>query len=213
MDKINIKNKNNFTKLFGMVSKLYNEGNSNTSESYLIGKKEAYEEILNWFMTSHNGELKYISANSFLNMLQEKLTKTKSAIAQKNIDEIPLQEEEIKQFNFSDIKIADNRKRIGRFANTESLQVYHEPMNEESSVNFPISVGGLLNNIKNNSAKITQPSSNSSVNTVNNIFNSNNFINSNMNNINMLDTQQIQINCEQNNCFMPGELVRGKKKS
>jgi hypothetical protein len=110
MEKKNLKLKNNFTQLISQVSKLYKEASSSENESYNLGKKEAYEEILNWFITSHNGELKYISANSFLNMIQEKLTKVKTTL--KSYSDDISQEDETKSLNLADIKITDNRKRI-----------------------------------------------------------------------------------------------------
>jgi hypothetical protein len=103
MEKKTLKLKNNFTQLISQISKLYKETSSSENEAYNLGKKEAYEEILNWFITSHNGELKYISATSFFNMIQEKLTKVKSTL--KN------EEEEEKIFNLADVKLSDNRKR------------------------------------------------------------------------------------------------------
>ena len=119
MEKKNAKIKNTFTQIIGHISKLYKDCSNLNSESYLIGKKEAFEEILNWFVTNHNGELKYVSATSFFNMIQEKLAKTRTAIASKQGDEA---EEEINlkpTMNFSEIKISDNRKRINKYAQME----------------------------------------------------------------------------------------------
>jgi hypothetical protein len=144
MDKKNLKLKNNFTQLIGQVSKLYKEASNSTNEAYLLGKKEAFEEILNWFITSHNGELKYISANSFFSMIQEKLTKTKTALANEENAE-----EEIKQpVNFSEIKLADNRKRVFRSTYNAFNETNYEMDDESgntSQINFPFSVSSLIN--------------------------------------------------------------------
>ena len=110
MEKKNLKLKNNFTQLITQVSKLYKDSCNSENEAYNLGKKEAYEEILNWFITSHNGELKYISATSFFNMIQEKLTKVKTTLKSNSDDNS--QEEDIKTFSLADIKLSDNRKRI-----------------------------------------------------------------------------------------------------
>jgi hypothetical protein len=170
MEKKNAKLKNTFTGLISHISKIYKDCSNVNNEAYLIGKKEAFEEILNWFVTSHNGELKYISATSFFNMIQEKLAKTKAAIATKACDET---EEEIKSpMNFSEIKISDNKKRVNRYAqNDTSTLVYsnnngnnsdqivvEEETNSNSlsnmmsmqALNYPFSVNSLINTNNSN---------------------------------------------------------------
>jgi hypothetical protein len=109
MEKKNLKMKNNFTQLITQISKLYKDASNSQGEAYNLGKKEAYEEILSWFLTSHNGDLKYVSATSFFNMIQEKLTKVKMTL--KANGDGDSQEEDIKPLNLADIKISDNRKR------------------------------------------------------------------------------------------------------
>jgi hypothetical protein len=101
MDKKKEKLKSNFTQIVGQISKFYKDISNLENESYNIGKKEAYEEILQWLMTNHNMEFKFISPTSFLNMLQEKLSKVK----------IQLNDTE-ETINLSEIKISENRKRI-----------------------------------------------------------------------------------------------------
>lgn len=142
MEKKNIKLKNNITQIIGQISKLYKEFTTKENEYYLIGKKEAYEEILNWFIQSHNGELRYVSANSFLNMIQEKLNKTKSAINKTNEEadeEITSKDvkdfRDFKQINFSDLKINDSRKRINRFAQDQSFNLNNDQANLEGENN------------------------------------------------------------------------------
>lgn len=132
-----------FTNLITNVSKTYKECSNSNNEAYLKGKKEAFEEILNWFVNSHNGELKYISATSFFNMIQEKLAKTKAALnaADEN-------EEDIKPINFAEIKISDNRKRVNRYAERECLSsVSYNPFNEEES-------SQAINNLSNNNQNL-----------------------------------------------------------
>jgi len=181
MEKKNLKMKNNFTQLIGQVSKLYKEVSNTTNESYLLGKKEAYEDILNWFITSHNGELKYISANSFFNIIQEKLIKTKTALATRTSEETG--EEEIKQqVNFSDIKISDNRKRVNRWSGNEPDQIVVEEDSIGAQVNFPVSVSSLINTTNNSNSfslgsnwQISNANNSSIINNnTNNITSSNN---------------------------------------
>jgi hypothetical protein len=150
MEKLNAKMKNLFASLITNVSKTYKECSNSNNESYLKGKKEAFEEILNWFVTSHNGELKYISATSFFNMIQEKLAKTKGALNAVKTDEV---EEDIKPtMNFSEIKISDNRKRINRYAVAEKEHgnnVSFIPFSDEDSNLGVNSLQGMNPNVNN----------------------------------------------------------------
>jgi len=123
MDKKKEKLKSNFTHIVSQISKFYKDISNLENESYNTGKKEAYEEILQWLMTNHNMEFKFLSPMSFLHMLQEKLSKVKTQLNDT--------EETI---NLSEIKISENRKRIRL---NEMDQVF-----EESSIN-----NNLLNQI------------------------------------------------------------------
>jgi hypothetical protein len=124
MEKKNFKLKNNFTQLITQISKLYKDVSIAEIEEYNKGKKEAYEEILTWFLSTHNQEYKYLSSNALFTTLQEKITKVKSSLND--------QEEGI---NLNDFKISDNRKRI-RTTDIEPL-IIDEP--------FPSS--NIFNNI------------------------------------------------------------------
>jgi hypothetical protein len=118
MEKRNTKLKKNITQMIGQLSNIYKEVSQKENSAYLTGKKEAYEEMLNWLISSHNPDFRYISANSFLNIIQEKINKTKIQI--NNIgdeqDEELLNLRDLKQINFLDLKINDNKKRFNRFA-------------------------------------------------------------------------------------------------
>jgi hypothetical protein len=144
MEKKNLKIKNNFSQLISQVSKLYKEVSSTSNDAYLQGRKEAYEEMLNWFLTSHNSELKYVSANSFFNMIQEKLNKTKTAMLINQSDE---NEDDIKtSINLNEIKISDNRKR-GRLAMADEQStgqiILDENIPTQNSI-FPFTVASLI---------------------------------------------------------------------
>ena len=183
MEKKNAKLKNTFTNLISHISKMYKEVSNVNNEAYLIGRKEAFEEMLNWYVTTHNGELKYISATSFFNMMQEKLAKTKAAIATKLS---PDEEEEIKPtMNFSEIKISDNKKRVNRYAAMEVSQ--NVPIEEEENSIGMSNVGNNSNNSNNAINSINssnppiQPSANlnSAINfpfSVNSLIHSSNFL-------------------------------------
>jgi hypothetical protein len=116
MEKKNLKLKNNFTQLISQISKLYKDVSTAENEEYNKGKKEAYEEILSWFLSTHNQEYKYISSNGLFQILQEKLTKVRSSIND--------QEDWI---NLTDIKVSDNRKRIRNNNDIDNL-ILDEPV-------------------------------------------------------------------------------------
>jgi hypothetical protein len=203
MEKKNLKLKNKFTQLIGQVSKMYKEVSNSNNESYLIGRKEALEEILNWFVSSHNGELKYVSATSFFNMIQEKLTKTKTALATNSGDDV---EEEIKPtMNFSEIKISDNRKRINKFStlhdsnnfgnystgNEQNMVVENQTNGSGNSssqnmssmntqISFPISIGSLINSNTENNILLNNTQNNALDSLKNSNINNNNQINTNI---------------------------------
>jgi len=202
MEKKNLKLKNKFTQLIGQVSKMYKEVSNSNNESFLIGRKEALEEILNWFVSSHNGELKYVSATSFFNMIQEKLTKTKTALATKSGEDV---EEEIKPtMNFAEIKISDNRKRINKFStisdsnnfcnysagNEQNMVVENQPngtscnhsqifgSENNTQITFPISIGSLINTNPENNILLTHNNAFDSLRTSN--ININHQLNTNL---------------------------------
>lgn len=212
MEKKNTKLKKNITQMIGQLSNIYKEVSQKENSSYLTGKKEAYEEMLNWLISSHNQDFRYISANSFLNVIQEKINKTKIQI--NNIgdeqDEELLNLRDLKQINFLDLKINDNKKRFNRFAqgqgntsrnltncvnsnNNNSPEDERERNNlngnNEKQFNFfnPFLMPSNLNNINNNSnsQQLFSPGQSQIQSCGNiNIANSNNSNNSNISNNN-----------------------------
>lgn len=218
MEKKNLKLKNNFTQLIGQVSKLYKEVSRENTEAYQIGRKEALEEMLNWFVNSHNGELKYVSANSFLNMVQEKLNKSKTALSIINSnqeDSSSPQEEDIKStVNFSEIKIPDNRKRINKWAMQEDGMIDDTPQitQNASSNNFPITIGSIINS--NQIHTFSNQNNTGMIQTDN--FNNCNSQNSSLSNINSynINSQNNIFNSgnSQSNVFMPHNSKKKKSK-
>ena len=142
MDKRNTKLKKNITQMIGQLSNIYKEVSQKENSAYLTGKKEAYEEMLNWLISSHNPDLRYISANSFLNMAQEKINKTKIQINnlgdEQEDEQINLKDlKDLKQINFLDLKINDNKKRFNRFAQGQSqnLTGFNSPIEGDERKN------------------------------------------------------------------------------
>ncbi len=198
MDKKITKVKNSFTSLIGHASKVYKEVSNITQESYLQGKREAYDEILNWFVSSHNGELKYVSATSLFGYLQEKITNVKSELLKINTEE---NTEDTQTMNFGEIKISDNKKRINKYAIDDPLSKltftgisnFEDKVQgtSKSNITFPFSINHMLN-IKNQDENNTMSmNSNNANNTENqmtnyyidtNIFNKND--GNNMNQVN-----------------------------
>ncbi len=90
MDKNNKKKTLNstFTQIFLHLAKSTKDINELNNESYNKGKKEGLEEILNWVKTYNNGDLKYIPANIFINMLNEKSKKAKSKLSKTLQDDL-----------------------------------------------------------------------------------------------------------------------------
>ena len=87
MEKINKEVNESHRQLFANISKIYSDLSKNMTQSYLTGKKEAYEEVLNWLINSTHNENKYIPPISFYNMITEKNVKTKIALASKTEDD------------------------------------------------------------------------------------------------------------------------------
>lgn len=138
MDKINREANDNFKQLFAFISKTYSELSKSTNQSYAIGKKEAFEEVLYWLNTSHNSELKYVSAGAFHNMMGDKITKAKIALNSK-------QEEDDEIKAMTEMKIQDNKKKAHRQNVCEQKDDNNNNHNNNSSsFNFPISVQNLI---------------------------------------------------------------------
>lgn len=134
MEKINKEVNESHRQLFANISKIYSDLSKNVTQSYLIGKKEAYEEVLNWLINSTHNESKFISPIAFYNMITEKNVKSKIALAAKN------EEEDIDIKSHNECKKKLHRMYISN--NTES--------NSSSDNSFvPMSMSNLLNSDSN----------------------------------------------------------------
>lgn len=130
MERTHLKNKNNFSQLFAKISQVYKESNTLDKEAYLNGKKEAYEEVLSWLQNNHNHEFKYINANAFFAMIQEKLTK-----ARMQLNNNKNKEEDDKIINFTEFKFSENKKRVLRFINDDDLGLEDDDESSENGSN------------------------------------------------------------------------------
>ena len=59
MEKINKEVNDCHRQLISHISKIYSDISKNMNQSYLTGKKDGYEEILNWLISTNNLENKY----------------------------------------------------------------------------------------------------------------------------------------------------------
>jgi hypothetical protein len=100
MDKHQKRIKNRFSQFIASTSLSYKNIYEKNNESYLIGKKEGYEEILNLFLTYAQGDIKYVSASSFQASLNEKVKKIKASLYEDDEDK-----------NNNEIKVNERKKR------------------------------------------------------------------------------------------------------
>ena len=118
MDQNSKKLKGETKRIFMELTKFYNETAETQQDSYLIGKKEAFEDVLNWLISNHNNEYRYVNTNSFFSLIQEKINKTKSSL---NSNSEILDDGLFKPMNFCNIKIQESRKRVNKYANDIDL--------------------------------------------------------------------------------------------
>ena len=144
MDKIK-KEVNDMNKhLIDNITKFYNQLTRNLNSSYLTGKKEAYEEVIQWLISSHNNEMKFVSNPcALVNFLQEKNAKTKIAILNSTNN------------NYEDDFIQklqnENKKKLHRMYDNSMLIPLSES-NYDQNVNtfIPFNIANLINQSGNN---------------------------------------------------------------
>jgi len=153
MEKINKEVNENNKKLLNEITKIYTKLSKNLNDSYITGKKEALEEILNYLLTQQQN-FKYIDNNSFYNFLIQKRTKAKIALKDKNNN----------NYNDSDleyfININSENKHNNVNNNDSNKRKYHKniifDINNDNYNNmnnndiFPTSVSNLFKNNNNN---------------------------------------------------------------
>ena len=130
MDKHQKRIKNRFSQFIAATSLSYKNIYERNNESYLIGKKEGYEEILNLFLTYAQGDIKYVSASSFQSNLTEKLKKIKASLLEDDEDR-----------NSNEIKVNERKKRNNLQSDIDLSNL---------SFNLSLDPGFIDNSISNN---------------------------------------------------------------
>jgi len=97
------------------LTKFYNEASETQQDAYLTGKKEAFEDILNWLANNHNSEFRHINTSSFFSMIQDKINKSKTSLLNNGADYIE-EDKPNKTINLSHIRVQESRKRVNKYA-------------------------------------------------------------------------------------------------
>ena len=154
MERINKEVNENNKKLLNEITKIYTKLSKNLNDSYIAGKKEAFEEILNYLLTQQQN-LKYIDNNSFYNFLIQKRTKAKIALKDKNNNN----DSDLDYFNNINIENKHNNNGINNYDNNKRkyhkniiFDLINESYNNVNNNNdiFPTSVYNLIKNSNNN---------------------------------------------------------------
>ena len=163
MERINKEVNENNKKLLNEITKIYTKLSKNLNDSYITGKKEAFEEILNYLLTQQQN-LKYIDNNSFYNFLIQKRTKAKIALKDKNNNN----DSDLEYFNNINIEnklnnnFDINKKKYHKNIIFDLINDNYNNMNNNNDI-FPTSVYNLIKNNNN--------SNNNNYNNNNNILN------------------------------------------
>ena len=163
MERINKEVNENNKKLLNEITKIYTKLSKNLNDSYITGKKEAFEEILNYLLTQQQN-LKYIDNNSFYNFLIQKRTKAKIALKDKNNNN----DLDLEYFNNINIEnklnnnFDINKKKYHKNIIFDLINDNYNNMNNNNDI-FPTSVYNLIKNNNN--------SNNNNYNNNNNILN------------------------------------------
>jgi hypothetical protein len=99
MEKISKETNDCHRQILNIATKLYNTTSKNLNESYYKGRKDSYEEILNWILNNCKNE-RYINPNNFNNLLIEKIAKVKISLKEDDDIENFLSSEKKEKKNF-----------------------------------------------------------------------------------------------------------------
>ncbi len=200
MERINKEVNENNKKLLNEITKIYTKLSKNLNDSYITGKKEAFEEILNYLLTQQQN-LKYIDNNSFYNFLIQKRTKAKIALKDKNNNN----DSDLEYFNNINIenKLNNNydinKKKYHKNIIFDLINENYNNVNNNNDI-FPTSVYNLIKNNNNNN-------------------NNNNYNNNNNNILNNLksdeeddDISMTNLNIHNNSFNVPNKGTFKKKK-
>jgi len=111
MDKNNQNLSKYLNELNATIKGAYTDISETVNDSFNLGKKEAYDELIQWMKDHHNPEFKYISPFAVLSAIQEKIYKTN----------VNLNIHDVSELNFSKMKIIENRKRLNPYVQKDQV--------------------------------------------------------------------------------------------
>ena len=79
--------KKNFVNIFTQLTNIYFETKGEVNQNYEKGKKEALDEIIQWYNNTYNND-KAVSINALILFLQEKIENTKIQMSIKKENDI-----------------------------------------------------------------------------------------------------------------------------
>ena len=198
MERINKEVNENNKKLLNEITKIYTKLSKNLNDSYIAGKKEAFEEILNYLLTQQQN-LKYIDNNSFYNFLIQKRTKAKIALKDKNNNN----DSDLEYFNNINIenKLNNNydinKKKYHKNIIFDLINENYNNVNNNNDI-FPTSVYNLIKNNNNNNN--------------NNNYNNNNILNNLKSDEEDDDISMNNLNIHNNSFNVPNKGTFKRKK-
>ena len=198
MERINKEVNENNKKLLNEITKIYTKLSKNLNDSYITGKKEAFEEILNYLLTQQQN-LKYIDNNSFYNFLIQKRTKAKIALKDKNNNN----DSDLEYFNNINIenKLNNNydinKKKYHKNIIFDLINENYNNVNNNNDI-FPTSVYNLIKNNNNNNN--------------NNNYNNNNILNNLKSDEEDDDISMTNLNIHNNSFNVPNKGTFKRKK-
>ena len=200
MERINKEVNENNKKLLNEITKIYTKLSKNLNDSYITGKKEAFEEILNYLLTQQQN-LKYIDNNSFYNFLIQKRTKAKIALKDKNNNN----DSDLEYFNNINIEnklnnnFDINKKKYHKNIIFDLINDNYNNMNNNNDI-FPTSVYNLIKNNNNNN------------NSNNNNYNNSNILNNLKSDEEDDDISMTNLNIHNNSFNVPNKGTFKRKK-
>ena len=201
MERINKEVNENNKKLLNEITKIYTKLSKNLNDSYITGKKEAFEEILNYLLTQQQN-LKYIDNNSFYNFLIQKRTKAKIALKDKNNNN----DSDLEYFNNINIEnklnnnFDINKKKYHKNIIFDLINDNYNNMNNNNDI-FPTSVYNLIKNNNNNNN-----------NSNNNNYNNSNILNNLKSDEEDDDISMTNLNIHNNSFNVPNKGTFKRKK-
>ena len=202
MERINKEVNENNKKLLNEITKIYTKLSKNLNDSYITGKKEAFEEILNYLLTQQQN-LKHIDNNSFYNFLIQKRTKAKIALKDKNNNN----DSDLEYFNNINIEnklnnnFDINKKKYHKNIIFDLINENYNNVNNNNDI-FPTSVYNLIKNNNNNNNN----------NSNNNNYNNSNILNNLKSDEEDDDISMTNLNIHNNSFNVPNKGTFKRKK-